>query len=78
MHLSVLTDLYIHSSQWKYSKIKYSILSNKLKMPMLGFGVFLVTDKEQCQQAVLRAIRTGYRMIDTAAVYGNEDSVGAP
>ncbi|WP_198150204.1 aldo/keto reductase [Agarivorans gilvus] len=47
-------------------------------MPMLGFGVFLVTDKEQCQQAVLRAIRTGYRMIDTAAVYGNEDSVGAP
>jgi diketogulonate reductase-like aldo/keto reductase len=35
---------------------------------MLGFGVFLVTDKEQCQQAVLSAIRTGYRMIDTAGI----------
>lgn len=43
---------------------------------MLGFGVFQVTDKEQCKQAVLNAIRTGYRMIDTAAVYGNEDAVG--
>nr|WP_205297288.1 aldo/keto reductase [Pantoea multigeneris] len=45
-------------------------------MPMAGFGVFQVTDKEECKQSVLNAIRTGYRLIDTAAVYGNEDAVG--
>lgn len=43
---------------------------------MVGFGVFKVTDKEECQKSVLSAIRTGYRLIDTAAVYGNEDAVG--
>ncbi len=43
---------------------------------MVGFGVFQVTDKEECKQSVLSAIRTGYRLIDTAAVYGNEDAVG--
>ncbi|MFU0871125.1 aldo/keto reductase [Kluyvera sichuanensis] len=56
--------------------MEYSVLSNNLKMPMLGFGVFKVTDKEECKQSVLTAIRTGYRLIDTAAVYGNEDAVG--
>ncbi len=45
-------------------------------MPLVGFGVFQVTDQEECKQAVLSAIRTGYRLIDTAAVYGNEDAVG--
>ncbi len=45
-------------------------------MPMVGFGVFKVTDKEECQQSVLSAIRSGYHLIDTAAVYGNEDAVG--
>ncbi len=54
----------------------YSVLSNARKMPMLGFGVFKVTDKAECKQAVLNAIRTGYRLIDTAAVYDNEDAVG--
>lgn len=54
----------------------FSVLSNNLKMPMIGFGVFQVTDKEECKQSVLSAIRTGYRLIDTAAVYGNEDAVG--
>lgn len=43
---------------------------------MVGFGVFKVTDKKECQQSVLSAIRSGYRLIDTAAVYGNEDAVG--
>lgn len=43
---------------------------------MAGFGVFQVTDKEECKQSVLAAIRAGYRLIDTAAVYGNEDAVG--
>lgn len=56
--------------------MEYSVLSNNLKMPMLGFGVFKVTDKAECKQSVLNAIRTGYRLIDTAAVYDNEDAVG--
>ena len=56
--------------------VEFSVLSNNLKMTMIGFGVFQVTDKEECKQSVLSAIRTGYRLIDTAAVYGNEDSVG--
>ncbi|HEB4875196.1 TPA: aldo/keto reductase [Kluyvera ascorbata F0526] len=56
--------------------MEYSVLSNNLNMPMVGFGVFKVTDKEECKQSVLGAIRTGYRLIDTAAVYGNEDAVG--
>lgn len=56
--------------------MKYVDLSNNLKMPMSGFGVFKVTDKEECKQSVLTAIRAGYRLIDTAAVYGNEDAVG--
>lgn len=56
--------------------MEYTTLSNNLEMPMLGFGVFQVTDKEECKQSVLSAIRTGYRLIDTAAVYGNEDAVG--
>ena len=56
--------------------MEYSVLSNARKMPMLGFGVFKVTDKAECKQAVLNSIRTGYRLIDTAAVYDNEDAVG--
>lgn len=56
--------------------MEYATLSNNLKMPMAGFGVFQVTDKEECKQSVLAAIRAGYRLIDTAAVYGNEDAVG--
>ncbi|WP_407546953.1 aldo/keto reductase [Vibrio parahaemolyticus] len=56
--------------------MEYTLLSNNLKMPMVGFGVFQVTNKEECKQSVLNAIRAGYRLIDTAAVYGNEDAVG--
>ncbi|MFV0575892.1 MAG: aldo/keto reductase [Vibrio sp.] len=56
--------------------VEYAQLNNNLKMPMSGFGVFKVTDKEECKQSVLAAIRAGYRLIDTAAVYGNEDAVG--
>lgn len=56
--------------------MEYTTLSNGLKMPMAGFGVFQVTDKEECKNSVLNAIREGYRLIDTAAVYGNEDAVG--
>lgn len=51
-------------------------LSNGIKMPQEGFGVFQVPDKEECRESVLTAIRAGYRLIDTAASYTNEDAVG--
>ena len=54
-----------------------TILNNGVKMPMEGFGVFQVPDPKQCEQAVLDAISAGYRLIDTAAAYMNEEAVGA-
>lgn len=56
--------------------MEYVTLNNGIKMPMEGFGVFRVPDKEECKQSVLNAIKTGYRLIDTAAAYRNEDAVG--
>ncbi len=56
--------------------MEYRELSNGLKIPMEGFGVFRVPDKAECKESVLNAIRTGYRLIDTAAAYTNEDAVG--
>lgn len=52
-------------------------LNNGVQMPQLGFGVFQVTDEAQCRACVLEALKTGYRLIDTAACYGNERAVGA-
>jgi 2,5-diketo-D-gluconate reductase A len=51
-------------------------LNNGVEMPLLGFGVFQVTDAEECERSVYEAISTGYRLIDTAAAYGNEEAVG--
>ena len=51
-------------------------LNNKIQMPMLGFGTFLMGGSE-CEESVLAAIRSGYRMIDTAEAYGNEETVGS-
>ncbi|NLR10419.1 MULTISPECIES: aldo/keto reductase [Lactobacillaceae] len=51
-------------------------LNNGVLMPLQGYGVFQITDQAQCEQAVLDALHTGYRLIDTAAVYGNEAAVG--
>jgi diketogulonate reductase-like aldo/keto reductase len=51
-------------------------LNNGLAMPVLGFGVFQITDAVVCEQSVVDAIATGYRLIDTAASYLNEDAVG--
>ena len=51
-------------------------LNNGVEMPMLGFGTFQVTDLEICRRSVLEAIRAGYRLIDTAQIYGNEEAVG--
>ncbi|WP_320162950.1 aldo/keto reductase [uncultured Trichococcus sp.] len=57
--------------------MEYAILNNGVKIPMEGFGVFQVPDQAQCEQVVLEAIESGYRLIDTAAVYMNEEAVGA-
>lgn len=57
-------------------KIESVKLNNGVEMPLEGFGVFQVPDPAQCEQAVLDAIATGYRLIDTAAAYMNEKAVG--
>ena len=57
--------------------MEYQTLNNGLKMPMVGFGVFRVPDKKECEESVYQAIKAGYRLIDTAAAYTNEDAVGA-
>ena len=51
-------------------------LNNRVEMPILGFGVYQMTDAEECERSVYEAIRTGYRLIDTAAAYKNEEAVG--
>jgi diketogulonate reductase-like aldo/keto reductase len=51
-------------------------LNNGVEMPILGFGVYQVTDANECTNSVLEAINAGYRSIDTAAAYGNEEAVG--
>ncbi|WP_353894639.1 aldo/keto reductase [Leuconostoc mesenteroides] len=56
--------------------MEYTELTNTTKMPVLGFGVFQVQEKGAAKQAVIDAIKTGYRLIDTAASYGNEREVG--
>ena len=57
--------------------MEFVTLNNGVKMPLEGFGVFQVPDPAVCEQAVLDAIATGYRLIDTAAAYMNEQAVGA-
>ena len=57
-------------------KMEYVTLNNGVKMPILGFGVYQITDPAQCEQAVVDAVSVGYRLIDTAASYGNEEAVG--
>lgn len=56
--------------------MQYTILNNGIKMPMVGFGVFQIHDAKTTQTVVEEAIKTGYRLIDTAQVYGNEEAVG--
>lgn len=54
----------------------YIQLNNRVKMPILGFGVYQITDLEECEKAVSEAIDVGYRLIDTAQAYSNETAVG--
>jgi 2,5-diketo-D-gluconate reductase A len=58
------------------SAIPSVTLNNGVSMPLLGFGVFQIRDAEECELSVYEALRTGYRLIDTAAAYGNESAVG--
>ena len=59
------------------SKMETIKLNNGVEMPLEGFGVFQVPEPAQCEQAVTDAIAVGYRLIDTAAAYMNEQAVGA-
>ena len=56
--------------------MQYVTLNNSVKMPILGFGVFQIADLQQCEECVLQALDTGYRLIDTASSYQNETAVG--
>lgn len=56
--------------------MKNIILNNGVSMPPIGYGVFRMTDQAACEEAVVQAIQAGYRLIDTAAAYGNEEAVG--
>jgi 2,5-diketo-D-gluconate reductase A len=58
------------------SAIPTVTLNNGVEMPLLGFGVFQMNDAEECERCVVEAIGAGYRLIDTAASYGNEVAVG--
>ena len=58
------------------NKVETVKLNNGIEMPLEGFGVFQVPDPAVCEQAVLDAIATGYRLIDTTAAYMNEEAVG--
>ena len=57
--------------------MEYAVLNTGAKMPLEGFEVFQIRDLEECERVVYDAIRTGYRLLDTAASYGNEEAVGA-
>lgn len=57
--------------------MEFATLKNGVKMPMEGFGVFQVPEADVCEKAVLDALETGYRLIDTAAAYFNEEAVGS-
>lgn len=56
--------------------MKYVTLNNGVQMPILGYGVYQIPDQEECEKCVLDAIEVGYRSIDTAQAYRNEEAVG--
>ena len=56
--------------------MEHTVLNNGVKMPLLGFGVYQVPDLTECEQSVAEALRVGYRLLDTAAAYQNEEAVG--
>jgi 2,5-diketo-D-gluconate reductase A len=72
MHPTKHSDLYSR----KVKEMKTVKLNNGIEMPILGFGVFQINDPEVCERNVFEAIETGYRLIDTAQSYMNEEAVG--
>ena len=56
--------------------MEYAVLNTGAKMPLEGFGVFQIPDANECEQVIYDAIKTGYRLLDTAASYGNEEALG--
>lgn len=67
----------LYSNENKKERIMQTVkLNNGVEMPLLGFGVFQMTDADECERAVIDALETGYRLIDTAASYQNEIQVG--
>lgn len=56
--------------------MEYITLNNGVKMPILGYGVYQIENLKECERCVLDAIEVGYRSIDTAQTYGNEEAVG--
>lgn len=56
--------------------MQYVTLNNGVKMPILGFGVYQMTELQECERSVRDALEIGYRSIDTAAAYHNEEAVG--
>lgn len=56
--------------------MQHLMLNNGVKMPILGFGVFQIPEAKVCQKVVMDALAVGYRLIDTAQAYGNEEAVG--
>ena len=56
--------------------MNYITLNNGTKMPLEGFGVYQIPDPVECEQVVYNAIKTGYRLLDTAAAYMNEEALG--
>jgi len=56
--------------------MQHVTLNNGLQMPIVGYGVFQIADADECQRSVVDAIESGYRLIDTAASYMNEEAVG--
>src|SRR5690554_3108482 len=66
-----------HSINTNKLEIMKSVkLNNGIEMPILGFGVYQIPDYDECKRSVLNALETGYRSIDTAAGYQNEEAVG--
>ena len=57
--------------------MKTITLNNGVQMPAMGFGTYQIADLAECEQAVIHAVKAGYRLIDTAQGYGNEEAVGA-
>jgi len=64
------------TSSRKVDEMEYAILNNGVKMPMLGYGVYQV-DPAECERCVRDALDVGYRSIDTAQAYHNEEGVGS-